>query len=99
MYKSAPTQYPDVKESKIGGNMKDLRCKLDIHTYKRISKAVPTKEETEGFDFIIRSYALGECSRCSHLAMIECIGGLESYYLSEAKTKSEWLKVLGNEKH
>ena len=75
---------------------KSLLCRLGIHNYKRISRAVPAKSCNE-FNFLVNSYALGQCKRCSKFSMVECLGGLDSYYPTDIKTIDEWLKVLVKE--
>ena len=76
--------------------MTDIRCLLGLHDYERISRPVPAKIYSE-FNFLAQAYALGRCKRCSKFSMIECLGGLISYYPSDMKTKDEWLKILVKE--
>ena len=71
----------------------NLLCRLGIHSFKRVSKPVPTQKEDE-FDLIPHGCALGKCRRCQTFKMLICYGGLEPYYLSEVKTEEEWLKEL-----
>lgn len=71
----------------------NIQCRLGIHSYKRVSEAVPASEDDE-FNFTAQGYALGKCKRCSRFSMVRCYGRLDSYYLSAVKTKSEWLREL-----
>lgn len=72
-------------------------CKLGIHSFVRASDPIPTKEDETKFDFIIRFYALGECGRCGTKRMIHCFGAGYPYFMSQVKTKEEWLKYLTEE--
>ncbi len=71
----------------------EIRCLLG-HSYKRLTECVPVKYGGEFNDYAHDGhYALGKCSRCGKMAMVQCFG-CWTYYPLDMLTKKEWFKKL-----
>ncbi len=71
--------------------MKDIRCILGLHSYKRLDDyTVPVKEDGEYNELVYKGhYAFSQCRRCGKFAMVQCFGKW-TYRPSDMKTLKEW---------